>query len=139
MEDGVDAVRKKRKWVLGREEPDESHNCDKIFGLARRTLGSSIQVCGKHTQVLDVLIGQEANNATWHLVASLGSSSLGLVNDDAVRDGGGEERGAVGELCHAAVIIHAQPGEPISDGGQNERHMPRRKNGQSAISVWLEF
>lgn len=87
---------------------------------------------GKRTQILDILIGQEPNGATWHLVASLGSSSLGLVNDNAVSNSGSKERSTVGELGHAAVVVHAQPGEPISNGGQNERHMPMREDDESA-------
>jgi hypothetical protein len=70
-----------------------------------------------HTQVLDIFIRQKTDNATWHLVASLGSSSLGFVNNDAVRYSGGKERSAVGELGHATIVVEAQPGKSISDRG----------------------
>lgn len=61
------------------------------------------------TEVLDVLISEEADDAARHLGASLGTSLLGLVDDNAVGQGRGDEGGAVAEDGHATIVVHAHP------------------------------
>lgn len=72
------------------------------------------------TEVLDVLISQETDDAARHLGASLGASLLGLVDDNAVGEGGGDKGGAIAEDGHTAVVIHAQPREAVADGGDDK-------------------
>ena len=58
------------------------------------------------TQVLDVLIRENGNDTVGRLGAGPRAGTLGLVDDDAVGDGGGDEGSAVRELGHAAVVVH---------------------------------
>lgn len=76
------------------------------------------------TQILNIFISKQADGTTRRLGSRLGSSSLRLVDNDAICHGSGQERGAVRELGHAAIVVHAQPGEGVSNSGENERHMP---------------
>ncbi len=72
------------------------------------------------TEVLNVLISQEADDTARHLGASLGASLLGLVDDNAVGEGGGDKGGAVAEDGHAAVVVHAQPREAVTEGSDDK-------------------
>lgn len=78
----------------------------------------------RHTQVLDVLVGEETDDAAGHLGSRLCAGALCLVNDNAVGEGGGDERGAVRELGHTAVVVQAQPRQAVAERGENERHVP---------------
>lgn len=86
VEDGVDAIREESERILGREEPDKGHR-----------------------EILNVLIREDANVAAGRSGAGLGASALGLVDDNAVRQGSGNERKTVGELGDAAIVVHSQP------------------------------
>lgn len=126
VEDGVDAVREEGERVLGGKEPDQGHHYN---GLALDE-ASGIAGNARRTEVLDILIREETNGTAGHLGASLCAGLLRLEDDNAVGQSGGDERGAVRENGHAAVVVHAQPGEAISDRGQDEGQVP-------VGSVWL--
>ena len=78
----------------------------------------------RHTEVLNVLIGEKAEGAGRGLGTGLCASSLCLVDDDSVGQGSGNKRCAIAELSHASVVVHANPRKGISDGGKNECHVP---------------
>ena len=115
MEDGVDAVREESEGVLGGKEPDQSQHCSRLATTVR---GGLFAV--NLTKVLDILVREETNGTARHLGASLCPCLLRLVDNDAIGQSRGNERGAVGKDGHAAVIVHAQPREAISDRGQDE-------------------
>lgn len=124
VEDGVDAVREQSERVLRREEPDKGHDCVGwlVSNDAFAAAFAFCRSCSRDwalTEILDVLIGEKANGTTRHLIASLRTSPLGFVDDNAVRNGSRKERGAVGELGHAAVVVHTQPRESISNSSEN--------------------
>lgn len=80
----------------------------------------------KHTKVLNVLIGEEAHNTTGHGVAGLRASSLSLVDDDSVGESGSDKGCSVRELGHSTVVVHAQPGEAVTNRGEDQGEVPVR-------------
>lgn len=80
--------------------------------------------CEEHTEVLDVLIRQKANGAARHGVASLGTSTLGLVDNDTVCEGGGDEGCAVRELSHSSIVVHAHPRKAVTKSCKDQGEVP---------------
>lgn len=91
VEDRVDRVRDQGEGVLGREKPHKGHG-----------------------KVLDVLISKESHGGGSSSGASLCASAHGLVDDDAIGDSGSDKSSTVGELGHAGVVVHSNPGQGIS-------------------------
>lgn len=91
VEDRVDRVRDQGEGVLGREEPHKGHG-----------------------KILDVLISKESHGGRSSSGASLCASAHGLVDDNAIGDSGSDKGSTVGELGHAGVVVHSNPGQEIS-------------------------
>ena len=106
VEHGVDRVRKQGERILRREEPDKGH------GYSRASAGDtrkSPDQTARLTQILDVLISEKADDAVGRPGSGLCAGALRLVHDDAIRESRGHKRCPVGELGHAAVVVHEQP------------------------------
>lgn len=85
------------------------------------TAGAEFGGAGQgRTKVLNILISEEANVTTGRAGAALCAGALGLVDDDTVCEGSGDKGSSVGELGHAAVVVHAKPRKAISDGGEDQ-------------------
>lgn len=85
----------------------------------------------KHTEVLNVLVGEVADNVG-RLSTGLLTSAPCLVNHDTVCEGSGEEGGAVAELGHATIIVHAQPREGVAGDADKKGGMSVMINISSA-------
>ena len=123
MEDGVDAVGEHGERILGGEEPDKGHDCSEV-SKASRDRG---QYSSEHTQVLDILVKDQGRSTGLQLGTGLGTGAQGLVDDDAICDGSGDEGQAVGELGGAGVVIHSDPREGVADNRQDKRQVSVRQ------------
>lgn len=79
----------------------------------------------KHTEVLNVLVGEIADSAG-RLSTGLLTSAPRLVNHDTVCESGGEEGGAVAELGHTTIVVHAKPREDVAGDAD-------KKGGMSVV------
>lgn len=91
----------------------------------------ALQGKSKHTEVLDVLVGEVADSAG-RLSTGLLASAPCLVNHDAVCESGGEEGGAVAELGHLAIVVHAKPREDVAGDAKEKGGMSVRIDVSSA-------
>lgn len=78
------------------------------------------------TEILDVLIGEIAQETTRLLCASLLPGPPCLVNHNAICTGGRNEGEAVTELSPAPVIVEAYPGEEVPENGEKKEKMSAR-------------
>ena len=93
VENRVDSVREHGEGVLGAEQPDQGHE-----------------------QVLNVLIREQTDGtASGVLGANLLASAPGLVDYNAVGYRRGHKGGAVGELGHAAIVVHSDVRQRVSE------------------------
>lgn len=81
-----------------------------------------MQERSRHTEVLNVLVGEVADNVG-RLSTGLLTGAPCLVNHDTVCEGSGEEGGAVAELGHTTIIVHAQPREGVAGDAEKKGGM----------------
>lgn len=85
------------------------------------------------TEILDVLIGEIAEEAAGLLCARLLTRAPRLVDHDAIRSGSRDEGKAIAELGPAAVVVHAQPRKGVPKDAAEEERMPAENNVSGAF------
>jgi hypothetical protein len=77
----------------------------------------------EHTQILNILVGQQHQRQLLRFCARFDSCSVSLEYNDTVGCDGRKEGGAVAELCPKRVEVHGDVGEAIADDGQEKDSM----------------
>lgn len=75
----------------------------------------------KLTEVLHILICEQSERGA--LLASSGTGSVALVDDDAVGHGRSHESGAIGELCPSRVVVEGDVGKAVAQGAEEQREV----------------
>ncbi len=76
------------------------------------------------TEILNVLIGEIADNTARLLCARLLASPPCLVHHDAVGSSSRDEGKAIAEPSHAPVIVEAYPRKSVAEDAGEENGMP---------------
>lgn len=94
-----------------------------ITGRGQPGSAASGETAVERTEVLDVLIGEVPDGAGL-LSTSLLAGAPCLVDHNPVRPRCRQKSEAIAELSHAAVVVHGNPGEAISNDAQYEGCVP---------------
>ncbi len=88
------------------------------------------------TQILHVLVGEQAHDTGASLLGPH-AGPQGLVDDNAVRDGGRDEGCAIRHLGGAGVVVHADPREGVPNDADEEGKVPGERVKSETVSATL--
>lgn len=66
-----------------------------------------------HTKILDIFITSEAQHV--HLRSASHARTDRFIDDNAIRERGGDECGTIGELSPCRVVVQSDPGEAVAE------------------------
>src|SRR4051812_1649820 len=89
-----------------------------------------VQKVGAHTEILNIFIGQIANDTAGQPGARLLSGAQGLVDHYPIGPRRRDESEAVAECRHAAIVIHANPGERVPKNAEEKDGMAAQEECQ---------
>lgn len=87
---------------------------------------SAIESVGRHTQILHVLVPSHCQRTPRLASHSTGTGTVGLVDDDAVRDCRSDESGPIGETSPPGVRVESDVRKSIAECAKEEREVPNK-------------